>query len=141
MNNKQFWKELDTISKQEMSAMRELEFQCLLKKGYDENLGILIAYFYDDAFPGMAKQAFIEFDDGRYMICYTSKKIAKAARHGVSWDVVSIRDILNNLFNKDAIAGLLFNPYCENMMIVPKTLLEVLMPGKKEKPVFYQEPE
>ena len=141
MNNKQFWKELDTISRQEMSAMRELEFQCLLNQGYEENLGILIACFYDANFPGMAKQAFIELDGGRYMICYTSKKIAKAAHHSASWDVALIRDILNNSFNKDAIAGLLFNPYCDNMMIVPKMLLEVLMPGEKEKPPFYQEPE
>ncbi len=46
---------------------------------------------------------------------------------------------MNNLFNKAAIAGLLFNPYCENMMIVPKPMLEILMPVEKEKPEFYQE--
>ena len=56
------------------------------------------------------------------------------------WAVASIKDILNNFFNKDAAAGLLFNPFCENMMIVPKPLLEILMPGDKEKPPFYREP-
>lgn len=43
--------------------------------------------------------------------------------------------------NKDAITGLLFNPYCENMMIVPKPLLETLMPGDKDTPPFFQEPQ
>jgi len=46
-----------------------------LKQGYEENRGILIACFYDQKFPGMAKQAYIEMDGGRYMICYTSKKL------------------------------------------------------------------
>lgn len=140
MTDREFWKKLDEISRQEMSAMRELSFQSLLKQGYEENRGILIACFYDQKFPGMAKQAYIELDGGRYMICYTSKKAAKPVRGSDDWAVASIKDILNNFFNKDAAAGLLFNPFCENMMIVPKPLLEILMPGDKEKPPFYREP-
>ena len=104
MTDREFWKKLDEISRQEMSAMRELSFQSLLKQGYEENRGILIACFFDQKFPGMAKQAYIELDGERLA------------------------------------AGLLFNPYCENMMIVPKPLLEILMPGDKEKPPFYREP-
>ena len=141
MTDKVFWKKLDEVSRQEMTMMRELSFQALLKKGYDENKGILIACFHDRAFPGMAKQAFFEIDGGRYMICYTNKKAAKAVPQSTDCVKASLRDILNNSFNKDAIAGLLFNPYSENMMIVPKELLECLMPGDKEKPPFYQEPE
>ena len=137
MTDREFWKKLDEISRQEMSAMRELSFQSLL---YEENRGILIACFFDQKFPGMAKQAYIELDGERYMICYTSKKAAKPVRGSDDWAVASIKDILNNFFNKDVAAGLLFNPYCENMMIVPKPLLEILMPGDKEKPLFYREP-
>jgi len=140
MTNREFWEKLDELSWQEMSMMRELSFQSLLKKGYDENRRILIACYYDRTFPGMAKQAYIELDDGRYMICYTSKQIAKSAHIGDDWNEALIRDVLNNFFNKKVIAGLIFNPYCENMMIVPKPLLEILMPGEKEKPPFYQEP-
>ena len=131
MTDRGFWNKLDEISRQEMSAVRELSFQSLLKQGYEENRGILIACFYDRHFPGMAKQAYIELDDGRYMICYTSKKAANAVQGSDGWAVVSIRDVLNNFFNKDAAAGLLFNPYCENMVSVPKMLLEILMPGIK----------
>ena len=80
MTDREFWKKLDEISRQEMSAMRELSFQSLLKQGYEENRGILIACFYDRRFPRMAKQACIKLDDGRYMICYTSKKTAKSVR-------------------------------------------------------------
>lgn len=134
MTDREFWKKPDEKSRQEMSAMRELSFQSLLKQGYEENREILIACFYDQKFPGMEKQAYIELDGGRYMICYTSKKAAKPVRGSDDWAVASIKDILNNFFNKDVAAGLLFNPYRENMMIVPKLLLEILMPGDKEKP-------
>ena len=44
MTDREFWKKLDEISRQEMSAMRELSFQSLLKQGYEENRGILIAW-------------------------------------------------------------------------------------------------
>ena len=140
MTDRAFWKKLDELSHQEMSPMRELLFQSLLKQGYEENRGILIACFYDRAHPGMAKQAYIEMDGGRYMVCYTNKKAAKTERENGDWAIASIRDILNNFFNKKAIAGLLFNPYSDNMMVVPKELLEILMPGDKEKPPFYKEP-
>ena len=90
MTDREFWKKLDEISRQEMSAMRELSFQSLLKQGYEENRGILIACFYDQKFPGMAKQAYIELDGGRYMICYTSKKAAKPVRGSDDWAVASI---------------------------------------------------
>ena len=137
MTDLEFWKKLDEVSRQEMSMMREFSFHSLLKQGYEENRGILIACFYDRKHPGMAKQAYIDLDNGRYMLCYTSKKAAKSVREGDDWAVVSIRDILNNFFNKDVVAGLLFNPYCDNMMIVPKPLLESLMHGDKEKPSVY----
>ena len=95
MTDREFWKKLDEISRQEMSAMRELSFQSLLKQGYEENRGILIACFFDQKFPGMAKQAYIELDGERYMICYTSKKAAKPVRGSDDWAVASIKDICN----------------------------------------------
>ena len=120
---------------------RDMEFMITLKKGYEENCNIMIACFYDHAYPGLAKQCYVEMDGGRYMICYTSKQNAKAFTLGDDWNIASTKDVLNNLFNKDVIAGLLFNPYTEKMVFIPKAFLEMIMPGDKEKPEFYRNPD
>lgn len=46
---------------------------------------------------------------------------------------------MNNMFNKDTIAGMVFNPNDEKMVIVLKDLLLLIMPGEKTKPKFYRE--
>ena len=46
---------------------------------------------------------------------------------------------MNNMFNKEAIAGMVFNPNDKNMVIILKELLLLLMPGEKPKPEFYIE--
>ena len=47
--------------------------------------------------------------------------------------------IMNNMFNKDKIAGMVFNPNDEKMVIVLKDVLLSIMPGEKPKPEFYGE--
>lgn len=37
MTDREFWRKLDELSRQEMYIMRELSFQSILKKGYEEN--------------------------------------------------------------------------------------------------------
>ena len=140
MTDREFWKRLNDISMQPVSADRELHFAMELKQGYEENRGILISCFYDRNLPGMAKQSYIEMDGYRHMVCYTSKKNARHAHQGDDWNIASTKDILNNFFNKDVIAGILFNPGDENMVLIIKPLLEMIMPGEKEKPPFYREP-
>lgn len=140
MTDREFWKQLDDIAMQPVSAERELQFSIMLKQGYEENRGILISCFYDRNFPGMAKQSYIEMGGQRYLVCYTSKKNAKQAHQGDDWNIASTKDILNNFFNKDVITGILFNPGLENMVLVLKPMLEMIMPGEKEKPPFYREP-
>ena len=140
MTDREFWKKLDEIAKEPVSADRELRFAMVLKQGYKENRGILISCFYDRHFPGMAKQSYVEMDGHRYLVCYTSKKNAKQALQGDDWNIASTKDILNNFFNKNVIAGILFNPGFESMVLVMKPMLEMFMPGEKEKPPFYREP-
>ena len=36
------------------------------------------------------------------------------------WDVAKARDLMNNMFNKEKIMGMVFNPNDENMVIVFK---------------------
>ena len=49
------------------------------------------------------------------------------------------RDLMNNMFNKEKIMGMVFNPNDENMVIVFKELLIPIMPGEKPKSEFYRE--
>ena len=138
--DREFWKQLDEISMRPVSAEREFQFALVLRQGYEENRGILISCFYDINHPGLAKQSYIEMGGQRYLVCYTSKKNARQAHQGDDWNIASTKDILNNFFNKDVIAGILFNPGFESMVLVLKPILKMIMPGEKEKPPFYQEP-
>ena len=54
-------------------------------------------------------------------------------------DIAKARDLMNNMFNKEKIAGMVFNPNDEKMIIVMKEVLLPIMPGEKPKPEFYSE--
>ena len=69
----------------------------------------------------------------------TSKQRAKQAKYNTTWDIAKARDLMNNMFNKDKIAGMVFNPNDEKMIIVMKEVLIPIMPGEKPKPEFYSE--
>ena len=55
------------------------------------------------------------------------------------WSIDYSRDLMNNMFNKEKIMGMVFNPNDENMVIVFKELLLPIIPGEKPKPEFYRE--
>ena len=57
----------------------------------------------------------------------------------MTWDIAKARDIMNNMFNKEKIMGMVFNPNDEKRVIVLKELLLPIMPGEKPKPEFYRE--
>lgn len=57
----------------------------------------------------------------------------------MTWDMAKASDIMNNMFNKEKIMGIVFNPNDERMVIVLKELLLSIMPGEKPKPEFYRE--
>ena len=54
------------------------------------------------------------------------------------WDMTKVRDIMNNMVNKEKIMSMALNPNDENMVIVLKELLLFIMPGGKLKPEFYR---
>lgn len=94
---------------------------------------------YDPAVPGMARQAYMDVAGKRMLVCFTSKQRARSAPYKTTWDVARARDLMNNMFNKEAVAGMVFNPNDEKMIIVLKDLLLPIMPGEKPKPEFYRE--
>ena len=139
MTDKQLWREMENLANEERALARDLQFMLLLKKAYDDDMRLIMACEYDPAMPGTARQGYMEVMGKRFLVCFTSKQRAKSAAYNVTWDVAAARDLMNNMFNKASVAGMVFNPNDEQMIIVLKDLLLSLMPGEKPKPEFYRE--
>lgn len=72
-----------------------------------------------------------------FLICYTSEKRAQKGFGDFSYDCAKMGDILNNMFNKESLTGLAFNPGKEAMVLIPKECLKLMMPGSKPKLPFF----
>ncbi|MGM9942227.1 MAG: SseB family protein [Bulleidia sp.] len=138
ITDESLWSQMDLLARQEHSIQREMEFMTLLKQAYDLDMNLIICCISDPV-AGIARQGYMEANGKRLLLCYTSKERARKAKYNMGWDEVSARDIMNNMFNKDKIMGLVFNPGDKNMVIVFKDLLMAIMPGDKPKPEFYRE--
>lgn len=139
MTDKELWRRMENLAISEPSLERDMGFMLLLKQAYDQDMKLIMSCVYDPMRPGMARQGYMEVMGKRMMVCFTSKQRAKQADYNMTWDIAKARDIMNNMFNKDAIAGMVFNPNDEKMVIVLKDLLLPIMPGEKPKPKFYRE--
>lgn len=139
MTDKELWRLMDSLATSEQSLERDTTFMLLLKQAYDEDRKLIMACLYDPMRPGLAHQGYMEAMGKRMLVCFTSKKRAKQADYNTTWDIAKARDLMNNMFNKEAIAGMVFNPNDKNMVIILKELLLLLMPGEKPKPEFYRE--
>lgn len=139
MTDKELWRRMENLAISEPSLERDMGFMLLLKQAYDQGMKLIMSCAYDPMRPEMARQGYMEVMGKRMMVCFTSKQRAKQADYNMTWDIAKARDIMNNMFNKDAIAGMVFNPNDEKMVIVLKDLLLPIMPGEKPKPKFYRE--
>lgn len=118
MTSKELWNKMEVLANQSYSGEQQAEFMELLKTAYNEDLELIISCVYIRANSQMAQQGYLEADGNRFLICYTNKNHAKREKRGGTWDIARARDILNNMFNKDAITGLVFNPEDEKMVII-----------------------
>lgn len=139
MTDKELWRQMDMLATETPSLEREMRFMLLLKTAYDKDLKLLIACRYNPLMPGIAQQGYMDVDGKRMLVCYTSKQRARTATYDMTWDIAKARDIMNNMFNKQSIMGMTFNPNDEKMIIIFKELLLPIMPGEKPKPEFYRE--
>ena len=139
MTDKELWRRMENLAISEPSLERDMGFMLLLKQAYDQDMKLIMSCAYDPMRPEMARQGYMEVMGKRMMVCFTSKQRAKQADYNMKWDIEKARDIMNNMFNKDAIAGMVFNLNDEKMVIVLKDLLLPIMPGEKPKPKFYRE--
>lgn len=142
MTNEEFWKKLDSITKRRNPSDHIFEFMILLKGGYEQNLDVIVSA--TSAQNGIANQAYLGEKNARFFVCYTSKAHARnewrAGDDGrtMDWNTMKLRDVMNNMFHKTSGAGLIFNPDSTTEgLVVLKTMLELLMPGPKEKPPMF----
>lgn len=139
MTDKELWRRMENLSLEEQLLGRDMEFMLLLKTAYDKDMKLIMACQYDPLNPGLARQGFMDVMGKRMLVCYTSKQRAKTARYNMTWDIAKARDLMNNMFHKEKIMGMIFNPSDENMIIILKDLLLPIMPGDKPKPEHYRE--
>ena len=138
MTEKQLWMKADQIAESHaVAAIKSQRMALLLKQAYENNLPLVIMCQYDE--DGLAYQAYFNLDEehpfldgNRQMIFYTSKRAGKRETKTVT---VPAQDVLNNIFNKKIIGGLVFNPFDPRRMVaVEKSALEQLIPGEKPLP-------
>ena len=110
MTDKELWRRMENMATSERSLEREMSFMLLLKQAYDKDMNLIMPCVYDSMRPGVARQGYMEVMGKRMLVCFTSKQRAKQAEYNTSWDIAKARDIMNNMFNKDKIAGMVFNP-------------------------------
>lgn len=139
MTDKELWRRMENLATSEPSLEREMSFMLLLKQAYDKDMKLIMSCVYDPVRPGLAQQGYMEVTGKRMLVCFTSKQRAKQAKYNTTWDIAKARDLMNNMFNKDKIAGMVFNPNDEKMVIVLKDVLLPIMPVEKPKPEFYRE--
>lgn len=139
MTDKELCRQMEKIASEEQSLERDMEFMLLLKKAYDKDMKLIMSCAYYPMMPSKARRGFMEVMGKRMMVCFTNKQRAKQAKYNTTCDVVKARGTMNNMFNKEKIMGMVFNPNDGNMVIAFKELLLPIMPGEKPKPEFYRE--
>ena len=139
MTDEELWKQMENLANQEKSLEREMRFMLLLKEAYDMDMKLIMACVPEPVMSNMARQGYMEVDGKRFLVCFSSKQRAKTASYNTTWDIASARELMNNMFNKKSVAGMVFNPNDEKMVIIFKDLLLMIMPGEKPKPRFFRE--
>lgn len=141
MRNEELWAKMDELACKNKPTILLMEFMYLIKQAYDMDLGLITRCFFQDSNKTIAKQAYIDVMGERYLMCYTSEEHARREQgKGGSWATLGARDVLNNMFNKDAIGGIVFNTDdLDNMIICPKPILMAIMPGNHPKPDMFED--
>ena len=153
MTTKQFWMKMDQVSDTKKLSLPQKEERIaeLLKTAYEEELDILAICALQDS--DHVRQLYVNKDElhpsaegNRYMLCYTGKNRAiydtdvPLYPENAGIYHLPVHDMLNNVFNKRTIGGLVFNRYLgDQSIIVRKSLLERLMPGEKPLPPNFKD--
>lgn len=110
-----------------------VEARKILKKAYDDNLRVIGGVVRNREDPTICRQLYLgmteekpEPDGNRYMLCYTSKKMAEQDYAlPEPYELLPVRFVIDNMRLKPAIGGLVFNRSDpEHSFFVPKAIME-----------------
>ena len=135
MTDKQFRKKLDQITNKKQTLKSTQEFLEVLAKGYTQQLNILIYGVSKTNDDENINQACIIKNGEKAMLYFTDKRHVKntksVAPAGSTYQAkcyeVNICDVINNAIEKDEVTSLVFNQGTNNMYIIPKMLLVVVL--------------
>lgn len=118
--NKKAWEVLENYATGKRDKKGTLVFLLKLLEMYEKDLDILIACNEHPSDPSLVSQAYLkdEAEDKRFMICYTSIQRAKKTAQNTIWRAISCRNVMDNMFSRDVIKGLVFNPFDETEQII-----------------------
>ena len=119
MTTTQYWKKLESYPSDDMMS-RTQEAINLLFNACDKGEAVYVAARYDDPAKTTAKQLYMDFDSKRAYLCFTSEeRFAKVGIEDAECVLFRAKDMVQNVLSKDNVFGFVFNPYCDDMTIVP----------------------
>ena len=117
MTEKQFWMKLDQLAQRKEKTHILSEAGRLVQEAYENNFRVIAGVMHDKKKPTTCYQLYLatterkpEPEDNRYLICYTSREQAeKDPLLPEGYELLPIRSVIDNVWNKKTIAGLIFN--------------------------------
>ncbi|MEE3420217.1 MAG: hypothetical protein VZR02_03835 [Lachnospiraceae bacterium] len=142
MTNEAFLKRLELLTKKRDLKEQFMEIMFLIKQAYDDDLSIYVRCYIYESNPDLGQQAYIGEKNQRFLMCYTSKQHAgnekrlSVVKPGQTMKTakIRIRDVVNNMFGKESIMGLIINPDDEKASaLVIKEAIRPLITGDFSK--------
>lgn len=143
MTNEQFWKKLDNITNKKQTFSTTQAFVQVLAEGYSQDLDILIFGVENPKNKDIFNQNCIMHDGEKGMLYLTDRRHAKNSKLitpvGSTYQpkcmAVYSCAVIDNALEKDEVTSLIFNHGTENMYIIPKILLELVLSGYDDLPL------
>ena len=140
MTDREFWVQLDKIADKPFSSKRGIKFMEELADGYTSNRKIMAGVvFHDESNRKNVHMSYQAVGGYRFYNCFTARKYANwfYQRFGSEWAVLSLRDVLKNIFMRDSAGGIIFNPFADgsdpegkHTVFVMKPLIRVILSEK-----------
>ena len=131
MTQKQFFMKLDQLSSKPMTIERVTDFANTIILAYREDLYMYCLVKQNGFNDETCNQMYLGPFDKRYLCCYSSQRKAKlpkpedvAVTGLIIVQELSVREVVDNMLNKDVITGLVFNHTSDCPYIVDKEVLE-----------------
>ncbi len=127
MQPEELWDKLDEAVSNPDRKMAKAAVAALLQQAYDENLALMCAAEPDPEDPHLCEQAFLNVGKRRYFILFTNVQLFRAFYVPEHPDLrlsgLLSRDVLDDMFGREDVKGLAFNPYFDTTMELHAGLL------------------